>query len=186
MSYYTKQVMKLKNVDFNTQKCTINGLITLDIHKNSKVKIGDYFVANSGLNSGIYYGSNCKITVNENAELSIGEHSGMTNTSIQCHKKIIIGKHVNIGAGCLIMDSNFHSTNWKDRLNRKADTANKKNAPIKIGDVVFIGANSIICKGVTIGNHSIIAAGSVVVCSIPENEVWGGNPAKFLKAIQSE
>lgn len=83
----------------------------------------------------------------------------------------------------MIMDFNFHSTDWHNRLDRKEDVNNRRNAPIKIGDVVFIGARSIICKGVTIGDHSMIAAGSVVVKYVPANEVWGGNPAKFIKKI---
>jgi acetyltransferase-like isoleucine patch superfamily enzyme len=41
----------------------------------------------------------------------------------------------------------------------------------------------IITKGVTIGDKSVIAAGSVVVCNIPPYEIWGGNPAKFIKAL---
>ena len=126
-----------------------------------------------------------KITVLSNAELIIGKDSGMSNTVIQCHEKIIIGNNVNIGAGCLIMDSNFHSTNWKDRLDRAKDIANHKNAPVVIGDVVFIGARSIICKGVTIGDHSMIAAGSVVTRNVPANQIWGGNPAKFIKEINN-
>lgn len=44
-----------------------------------------------------------------------------------------------------------------------------------------IGANSTILPGITIGESSLIGAGSVVVCDIPTNEVWVGNPAKFLK-----
>ena len=118
-----------------------------------------------------------KITVLSNAMLIIGKNSGMSNTVIQCHERIEIGHHVNIGAGCIIMDSNFHSTNWQDRLDRVKDIENHRNAPVKIGDVVFIGTRSIICKGVTIGNHAMIAAGSVVVTDVPANEVWGGNPA---------
>lgn len=52
-----------------------------------------------------------------------------------------------------------------------------------IGDNVLIGAHSIILKGVTIGNNAVVAAGSVVSRSIPANELWGGNPAKFIKKI---
>ena len=55
---------------------------------------------------------------------------------------------------------------------------------IELGDDVFIGVNSIVTKGVTIGDRSIIAAGSIVVKSIPNDEIWGGNPAKFLKKIK--
>lgn len=60
-----------------------------------------------------------------------------------------------------------------------------KHAPIKIEDDVFIGARTIITKGVTIGAKSIVAAGSVVVCNIPSGEIWGGNPAKFIMKIKS-
>ncbi len=52
---------------------------------------------------------------------------------------------------------------------------------VRIGRGCFIGANSIICKSVTIGNGSIVAAGSVVLTDIPPYEIWGGNPARFLK-----
>lgn len=51
---------------------------------------------------------------------------------------------------------------------------------IHVGDNVLIGANSIICPGKRIGNNTIVAAGSVVTKDIPDNEVWGGNPAKYI------
>lgn len=175
------QYLIYKNVKFNPSKCLFRGRIYLLV--KGEISIGDYFIANSGPNNGIDCGRGCKICVSENATLTIGEYSGMTNTVIQCHERIEIGHHVNIGAGCMIMDSNFHSTNWQDRLDRVKDIENHRNAPVKIGDVVFIGTRSIICKGVTIGNHAMIAAGSVVVTDVPANEVWGGNPAKFIKKL---
>ena len=155
---------------------------SLQFPKNGDVKFGDGFIMNTGIKSGID-GSQSRIHVSKNAKLHIGEMTGMTNTSILCHQEIVIGNHVNIGAGCLIMDSNFHSTDWRDRLDRKRDINNHLNAPVHIGDVVFIGARSIVCKGVTIGDHAIIAAGSVVVKDVPADEVWGGNPAQFIKRL---
>lgn len=53
--------------------------------------------------------------------------------------------------------------------------------PIKIGNDVYISYNVTILGGVTIGNGSVIAAGAVVTKNIPEFEVWGGVPAKFIK-----
>jgi acetyltransferase-like isoleucine patch superfamily enzyme len=49
-----------------------------------------------------------------------------------------------------------------------------------------VGANATICKGVTIGDGAIIAAGAVVTTDVPENTVYGGVPAKFIKNIQEE
>ena len=48
-------------------------------------------------------------------------------------------------------------------------------------DNCFIGANTVICNPVTIGANSVVGAGSVVTKDIPDNEIWGGNPAHFIK-----
>ena len=55
--------------------------------------------------------------------------------------------------------------------------------PVAICDNAFIGAKSIILKGVTIGENSVIGAGSVVTKSVPANQIWAGNPAKFIREI---
>ena len=55
-----------------------------------------------------------------------------------------------------------------------------KESEINIGRDVWIGANSIILKGVTIEDGAVIAAGSVVNKSIPANEIWGGIPARRI------
>lgn len=54
--------------------------------------------------------------------------------------------------------------------------------PIVIGNDVWIGSRSLIMKGVHIGDGAIVAAGSVVTKSIPPYEIWGGNPARFIKS----
>jgi len=53
--------------------------------------------------------------------------------------------------------------------------------PITIEDQVWIGANSVVVAGVTIGKHAIVAAGSVVTKSVPPNTIVAGNPAKIIK-----
>lgn len=55
---------------------------------------------------------------------------------------------------------------------------------IRIGNFVYIGNNSLIMPGVTIGNNVLIGAGSVVTKSIPDNVVVGGNPAHFICTIE--
>ena len=56
-------------------------------------------------------------------------------------------------------------------------------APIRIGKNVWIGANAVICAGVTIGDNAVIAAGAVVVRDVAANTVAGGVPAREIKKI---
>ncbi len=87
-------------------------------------------------------------------------------------EQIFIGEHVHITMRCIILthilDTTMCGVRWKEGF-------------VKIGDNSFIGANTIICNSVTIGNNVIVGAGSIVTKSIPDNEIWGGNPARFIK-----
>lgn len=88
------------------------------------------FMCNSGSIFAIGNGSGSKISVKKGATLSIGKQFGMSNTIIHYHEAITIGDYVNIGDGCLIMDSNFHTTDWKIREDRLLDLKSEKTAPI--------------------------------------------------------
>lgn len=177
-------IFKRAKVKIKISACSFFGdLPILQFGKSCNVVIGDDFILRTGKGDGTIDGISSRIIVGKNATLEIGNTTGMTNSSIISFEKITIGHHVNIGAGCLIMDSNFHSLDWKNRKDRSLDTENRISKPVNIGDYVFIGARSIICKGVTIGDYSIIAAGSVVSKDVPPREIWGGNPAKYIRNI---
>lgn len=146
------------------------------------VKYGHNFSMNNGLRyNPIGFPQPCTIYVGSNAILTIGNNVGISQTSIICHKEIEIKNNVKMGGGSKIYDTDFHSLDANDRLSFKKDMQNKKSAKVTIGNNVLIGAGSIILKGVTIGDNSIIGAGSVVTKTIPANEIWGGNPAHFIK-----
>ena len=162
---------------------TFLGHAYLKFSRMAKIEMGEGFVCRSGPLYSIDVEKASKIIVKDNAELIIGKCSGISNTTIQCHKSIRIGDYVNIGAGTLIMDTNFHSTDWHIRQDRKADSNAGEKKSIIIDDNCFIGACCVICKGVRIGKNSLIAAGSVVVKDIPDNCMAGGNPCKVIKCI---
>ncbi|MCD8385717.1 MAG: sugar O-acetyltransferase [Bacteroidales bacterium] len=88
---------------------------------------------------------------------------------------------VYIGDGCLIGHSVVMAT-----LNHDFDPEKRQNlthAPIRLGVNVWVGAHATILAGVTIGDGAIIAAGAVVTKDVPSREIWGGVPAKKLRAI---
>lgn len=158
------------------------GRSVIDISRKSTCFIGNDFIVNSGPLFGIG-DSMSKIIVKEGSQLSIGNSSGISSTTILCNESITIGDFVNVGAGTMINDSNHHSIDWKVREDRALDQLKAQKAPIVIGDYVFIGARCIINKGVTIGPKTIIASGSVVVKDIPGNCIAGGNPCKVIKEL---
>ena len=126
-------------------------------------------------------GSSSSIMIGINANLTIGEDVGFSNSTICCREEISIGDHTIIGGNCKIWDTDFHPTSIEQRI--KNINSNAKTSPIHIGRYVFIGAESIVMKGVSIGDFAVVGAGSVVRTNIPSNEVWAGNPAIFIKKL---
>ena len=156
------------------------------IHKNTKLVLLGTFRFGKGLVvacDGIGNVPRSQIVVLPDAELQVGDYVGMTQVSITCKKQITIGDNVKIGAETMIYDTNFHNVDWKVRRNHSEDLVTAKNAPVHIGNDVFIGTRCIIGKGVSIGDRTIIAAGSVVVKDIPSDCIAGGNPCKVIKTL---
>jgi acetyltransferase-like isoleucine patch superfamily enzyme len=114
------------------------------------------------------------------ARIEIGDGSGMSNALIAAYESVVIGKDVNIGAGAKIMDTDFHPLDLDERIRN----VNIPHRPVRLEDGVFVGTNAIILKGVTVGAESVIAAGAVVAKSVPPGEIWGGNPARFIKKLK--
>lgn len=156
------------------------GLPILDIASTGKIVIGENLVLVNNSSSTLGKNTRCKLMVYPNALMCIGSDVGMSNTTIVATKRVLIGSNVLIGGGTTIVDSDFHSMNPRD-WHTPNDELNLLSRDVVIGDNVFIGMNVIILKGVHVGDNVIIAAGAVVNRSIPNNQVWGGNPAVFLK-----
>ena len=161
-----------------------NGLPKIKTFPRSKFHIGKNFYMNNGKNFNmIGRQQQCYFVVLNDAHLQIGNNVGMSSTAIFCTLKITIGDYVKFGGNTCIYDTDFHSLDYLHRQSRSTDLANAKSKEVCLGNNVFIGAHSTILKGVNIGDNSIIGACSVVTKSIPSNEIWAGNPAKFIKNV---
>ena len=150
------------------------------------------FIIHDGVRINSRYSANpiggqtfCSFFVGKNGQLEIGRGAGISNSTIVCFEKIVIGEHVMIGGDCRIYDTDFHSLNYEKRVSPQGDT-DVKTRPVIIKNGAFIGAGSIILKGSTIGDRSIVGAGSVVSANVPDLELWAGNPARFIRRIDSE
>ncbi len=96
--------------------------------------------------------------------LEIGSHCFFNvNASVTCVKRITIGKYCKFGNNLVIVDHDHDFNNSGDEF---------PGEPIEIGNHVWVGANCVILKGVRIGDHAVIAAGSVVRRDVPANSVY--------------
>ena len=95
--------------------------------------------------------------------------------------RIISADHIRIGNDCMFARGvSIADSDWHDVYDR---VSMGKHAPVAIQDNVWIGESVIICKGVTIGENSVVGAGSVVIRDIPKNCIAAGNPAKKVKSL---
>lgn len=111
-------------------------------------------------------------------DIIIGDHTriGLHNTIIG---PVTIGSHVNLAQGITVTALNH---NFEDS-DKRIDEQGVSTTPVIIEDDIWIGANAVILPGVTIGNHSVVAAGAVVTKNVPPHSLVAGVPAKIIKQI---
>jgi acetyltransferase-like isoleucine patch superfamily enzyme len=115
-----------------------------------------------------------------NAEITIGDNCLLRGCEVYARKKVTIGNACIIAPEVTIFDSDGHSSSI-DQMKRH--TLNSQIKPIHIGNNVWVCARSIVLKGVTIGDNSIIGAGSIVTKDVEPNSLYAGNPAKFIRKL---
>lgn len=140
----------------------------------------------------IYAG--CSFSVGAEGRCSVGDFTLLNGALVMVEERIEIGSHCLISWNVGIADSDFHplapgqrmidaealAPFFKDRPPRPKLTTK----PVIIRDNVWIGMNATILKGVTIGENSVVAAGSVVTKSVEPNTVVAGNPAVPIKTFK--
>ena len=172
--------MRMKKVQYKTFP-DIHGLVVI---KGSKagVRMGENVTIHSSAFSNPTSGfDRTYIKIGNGSQLNIGNNVGISNaTFVACSEEgITIEDNVFIGSGCKIWDTDFHPVEYDKRIQFEVP----KRKPILIKEGAFIGACSIILKGVTVGSHSVVGAGSVVTKDIPDNEIWAGNPATYIRRL---
>jgi len=113
--------------------------------------------------------------------IKIGDNCFLNGTVIHARETVIIGNNCMFGPGVVILDNDSHNTSIEPAVRRSGEI---NVIPVIIGNNVWVGMHSIIMKGVHIGDNSIIASGSVVTKDVPSNQLYGGNPAKFIKKLE--
>ena len=159
------------------------GLASLGSHQMGGVKIGKFFKCFNKVDSnslGLIQPCLFNI-VFRGKSITIGDNVGISGATLCAVEDIHIGNNVMIGSGAIITTTDSHPIHWEAR---RLNTEPPASAPVVIGNDVFIGARSIILKGVTIGDGTVIGAGSVVTKSIPPRVIAAGNPARIIKEIK--
>ena len=175
-------ILRYREVSFG-KNLKINGKIYIFSDRTSRVVLGDNVRINSSLSSNPIGGNEKTILVaNDGGLIEIGANVGISNSVIVAKQSVVIEKNVYVGGNTKIYDTDFHWIDMKERLEKSGGVCK----PVHICEGAFIGAHCIILKGVTVGKGAVIGAGSVVTKNVPENQVWAGNPAKYIKNIKAD
>ncbi len=117
-------------------------------------------------------GDGTMILLGPRARVTIGDRTYFDGDSrVICTTSVSIGARCAIAWGVLLMDADFHG------LEGRASG----DAPLRIGEHVWIGAGAMVLKGVTVGDGAVIAAGAVVTRDVPAGALVAGNPARVAR-----
>ncbi len=181
MSIYNRLRLKLYGIKYG-KHCVIHGKLYIKLHPSANVTIGNNFYCSSGQNvNALSANKRGGIYATENSTVKVGNNVGMSSVVLWAHSDITIEDYVKIGANTIIMDTDSHNLDHLLRRNQYTDWG--PAIPVLIKQDAFIGANCMILKGVTIGERSIVAAGSIVRRDVPSDCIVAGNPAVVVKRL---
>lgn len=158
------------------------GPLRVIMGRGSSISIGrDLYAVSDPRRAAIALFSPVKLRTMAGAHIVIGDRVHLNGTSITARRRVEIGAGTIIAANVVIVDSDFHAP-WPAQ-SRGFDAGHERDLPVSIGDDVWIGMGTIVLKGVTIGDNTIVAAGSVVSRSLPANVIAGGSPAQVIRPL---
>lgn len=179
-SNWFKLFMKATGVKYG-KKLVLKGIPVVFNRRGARLEIGDNVIIKSSFLSNLVglYSRSIIVTRTPEAVIKIGDNVGISGATIYARKYIEIGENTLIGGNVKILDNDFHPTDVEARI--VDDKSKIGTNPVIIGKNCFIGCNSIILKGVKLGDGCIVGAGAVVTGEFGDNCVIAGNPAKIVK-----
>jgi acetyltransferase-like isoleucine patch superfamily enzyme len=161
----------------------VRGPIRLHCHRTAAIRIGVDCRIQSGFAGNPVGGSSrMAIWVGPGGRLTLGDRVGLSNSTIVCLSSVTIEDDVFLGGDSKIYDTDFHSLDAEERS--LPGNPGARTAPVTIHRHAFVGGHAILLKGSVIGAAAVVGAGSVVRASVPEGELWAGNPARFVRAVR--
>lgn len=160
----------------------IFGMPIIQKYKGSTIQIGANVEMRSwrSTNPLVPYHPVVLSTRTASARIEIGFSVGLASARIIAASSVIIGDRTMLGSNCTVVDTDFHPLHPEER---QKDIRGGETAPILIEEDVFIGMNSMVLKGVTIGRGSVVGAGSVVTKDVPPGAIVAGNPARIIGQV---
>jgi acetyltransferase-like isoleucine patch superfamily enzyme len=142
------------------EKVICRGLLRVEQFGDGRIDIGD----------NVYIGDDCLVS---------------------CAQSVRIGRHTLLAHGVHIFDNDTHPLDWQQRAADVQAILRGKpqqkppipSAPVEIGEHAWIGFNSVIMKGVTIGARSVVAAASVITRDVPPDTLVAGNPPRVIRSL---
>lgn len=180
LKWRKKRIFK-KNTTVNVDKVSISDKANAFLHWGSSPK--DIVIEDNCIIEGTLLSA-------AHGKIHMGKYSKIgANTHLRCVDEIVLGDYSAIANNTVVCDNNNHPVNPADRMimrltplgSDERSWKHSDHAPIIIGKNVWIGEYARICKGVSIGDGSVVAANSVVTKDVPANCIVAGNPARVVK-----
>ncbi len=117
-----------------------------------------------------------QLTAFPGARISVGSHSLLNGAMLHAKASITIGRDARLAFGVRVFDADLHDLDCQTP---------ERIEPVRIGDRVWLGANVIVLRGVTIGDDVVVGAGSVVTHDLPSGVLAVGSPARVVRPLAS-
>lgn len=161
--------------------------------KGDRIQFGPGFISNGRLRikgpGRVIFGANVNawaheepnvlITYSPDAVIEIADNTRLNGAGLMATCGITVGRDCMLGSA-LILDTDFHSIDLDRRSNPHAKV---RSAPVTIGNNVWLAGQTVVLKGVAVGDNSVVGFRGVVTSNVPPNVIVAGNPARVVKQL---